>query len=173
MADKIPNPKKSSTASGGGSPDNPALAAFEAYKQRMAGFSWGAPGFPPGGPWAPYGPPLPPGGFPPPPGWMPPPFSGQSPPSQGPSFPASGGSWLEGLGTMMRLGVQVLNAALAGGLQLLEGFSGPVGDEGGYPGYSPPGRCPCGCGGSPLPHYQGHFSPGAAPGCTPSVCNCP
>ncbi len=175
MADKIPNPHESSTAPGSGSSENPALAAFEEYKKRMAGFSWGMPGFPPGSPWGTYGPPFPPGGFPPPPGWMPPPFSSLSGPPIGSSFQAPRGSMLESLGNMMRLGVQVLNAALASGLQLLEGFSGPSGYEGGFPGSYHPGHCSCGCGGSPLPHYHGHHNGLLCwdPCCTPSVHNCP
>ena len=132
---------------------NKAKAAFAEYKKKMfAPYEAGAPAeMKPGGPFGSptmYGPPSYP--FPSPPFQNP--MAGMHHPSGmplppfGPS-PVLRGSLFENLGNLMRLGVDFLNCALAGGIQMVEGFSGtPHGDR----------DEPCGC--HPDDDYHGYCS---------------
>jgi hypothetical protein len=82
-------------------------------------------------------PPMPPGMIPGPPGgpysMMPPPPPGGMMPPGAMSSPVSASSVFDSLGTMLKLGIDTVNAVLAGGNQLLQGISG----SGYYPGHYP------------------------------------
>lgn len=163
-----------------------AQAAFEEYKKRMDGFqargtrgrdaNVGQPLPPPYRPGMPGSHPsgMPGWAFSPPPGVMPQPPAHQFTTPKQPNISlGSGGVLFESLGNMIRLGVDVLNAGLAGGLQIIEGFSGQE-------------SCDCdSCRhGSPYHHphdySHGHHGYGdcccnhgdPSCGCNPSVHNC-
>jgi hypothetical protein len=173
-------------APGPAEPPNPAREMYHEWKKRAemhVGQPY-APPYPPPGAMPPYPPPqmMPPypapGAMPPypPPQMMPPyPPAGMWPPAPYP--PAAPGksagsteSLFESLGSLVRLGVEAMNAGLAGGIGLMRGFAGPAGYEpdpwAAYPGYGPHG---CGCQG----HCQGCEA--AGPGewdCHPRVRGC-
>ena len=167
--------KSEVAASAGPTPqENKAKAAFEEYKKRMDALSAGKAGinvgqpFPPPHPY-PYG--MPGWAFPPPPAMMPqPPVPQHSIPGYADMSGGSGKSLFESIGNMIRLGVDVVNAGLIGGLQIMEGFSG----QGDYYCDSPWLDSPC--------HYPNDYhygycdcccDPGEAHyGCNPSVHNC-
>lgn len=137
----------------------------------MAG---GRPG-PTGQPFDPRYPPGVPGWrlAPPPSNMPPPPFPGQPGPGYGGAPVSTTRSLFESIGNLIRLGVDALNAGLAGGMQIVEGYHGPgpydSGPYGhgfpyhhpGWGGYGYPGYYDC-CGDP----YCGYY------GCNPSVHNC-
>jgi len=149
-----------------------ARAAFENFRQQHSfprGETWGQPGFS-------YGPQPPMGGqvgpfpLPPAPGMEHPPAPGPSaqtqPPGQGQPEP----SLLRSVGTMLRLGVDLINS----GLQGLAAVGEPGGGQHGYAGYGEE-HSGCGCEG------HGDFEPQGCGGCyyatprgccMPSVRNC-
>lgn len=155
-----------------------AKAAYDEFRRRAEGFGkTGRPGADlrarqPFGPPHPHG--VPQWGYPPPPP-MPQwagadPYRGAMPPGPGPGTRTS---LIESLGTMIRLGVEALNAGLSGGTRLMGGFSAygpqPWGDpwyEPWYPG--PYGRYP----GYGYYGYDCCTAFGVYPRCTPSVRNC-
>ncbi|NLI83726.1 MAG: hypothetical protein GX443_18890 [Deltaproteobacteria bacterium] len=161
---------------------NPAKAAFEEYRRRMASQAasgmQGNPGFPPPPPWRhswnSYGQGIGGSGGP------------QGPPHPYPGSPrreaAAEGSLFAIVGKMLRLGVDLITAGLAGGMQLIQRFSGYGGSYGEGWGWDDP-WCPydeCFCGDFPAHwgcgygahwctppwHLRGH------PRCTPGVHNC-
>lgn len=118
------------------------------------------------------------GPLPPPPGFAMPPFGapmfGAMPPQMPmppmPGFAAmpssAGGDLFQSLGNMLRLGIDALNIALAGGNQLLQGLSGTPWPYP-YPHHAPHGGCHHGhhcCGG----HDHGNTY---HDGCCHSCCN--
>ncbi len=174
--------------------ENTAQAAFAEYEKRMRDFhsqgtsaSGGHVGqmpppmywttargsYPPGMPMAPM----------PPPRWtayppammQQPPVSQQPPQEQDDPPVDSGNSLFESVGNMIRLGVNVVNAGLVGGMQIIESFSG----QGRY-------ECDPYWDDNPSPHpyhrncYHEHHSYGDCCyeqdylpcGCNPSVHNC-
>lgn len=161
---------------------NPAKAAFEEYRRRMASHATSAaPGSPgprtrrPGEyPWHPHDQGM----------GMPGHSHGDSPPRVHPGVvpreTASEGSLFAGVGKMLRLGVDVITAGLAGGLQLIEGFSG----YGEYRGESWTWDDPCCCHDEccrgHFPSHHGFGGHGCTPSwhwghyhhCNPSVHNC-
>lgn len=123
MADSTNNPKDDSNTTGG-TPGNPSMAGpFPGMGQNpmMAGAPYGLPpGFNPAQPGAPMQ-----GGPMPPPGMMPP-MPGTSPMQQ-----QGSGDLFTSVGNMLRLGVDAINAALAGSNQIMQAFMG--GGQGMYP----------------------------------------
>lgn len=104
--------------------ETPAQAEFARYKSRVGEAGEG--------PAAPFATPLPPGAVP---VWsLQPPMVATGPPvpgpyAWGPGAPGAGDvpSLTEGVGTTIRLGVGVLNAALANSLRMLSGVEAAVG----------------------------------------------
>jgi hypothetical protein len=160
-------------------PKNPAQVEFSRYKARMASpqpesgamgapfaAPGGFPGFGPGPAWAfpPSVAPLPhaPAG----------PFIG--PAVLGPAMSATG-SLGERLGTTLSLGLDLLNAGLAGSIRLLSGLSGVASGLGAGM-WSEPYHEGCGCGGSCSCHgYAQHDCccvMGGSCDCHPSVGTC-
>jgi hypothetical protein len=151
-----------------------AKAAFEQFRQQQgspATQSWGQPGFSFGP--LPFGAPSSPFPFPPVPGMMPFP-PGPSPLPQAP-FAGVGTSLFQSLGTMLRLGIDLVNSGLQGLAAAGETVGGPQGRSMG-----------CGCGGEHPAgggcgcrqefEYQSccgcyYARPGGC--CMPSVRNCP
>jgi len=122
--------------------ENKASAAFEEYRMRMDAQAANAPpGFPPMMPgwlppppgYVPHGPP--PGHVPqgPPQGYVPqgppghPGYGPMPPPTPGPGSGYHGrtDSLVEALGNLVRVGVDAINVGLAGGVQLVQGLTGP------------------------------------------------
>jgi hypothetical protein len=152
---------------------NQAKAAFDQYRRKKV------PGPAPQGnaaaaaPAPPPGYPLPPWGVTPPPGAAGPPPGPPWPASPSPSPVAMEGPFFESVGQMLRLGVAFATAAFAGGLQVMQGFTGPA-MGGGCGAPTPPGGCAggwpepargCGCGCEPS-------GCGGGPPCRPGVHNC-
>jgi hypothetical protein len=138
---------------------NKAKAAFDQYRKKTAGASsrsrkddrHGPPhGFPPGTPFPAY----------PMPGWGAPPSPTQGAPWPGITWPTGGGQgpmpgpgaaaapFAEGVGQMLRVGVAFATAAFASGLQVVQGFAGPMGGSSPWPMNQSHGGCcqsECGC----------------------------
>jgi hypothetical protein len=160
---------------------NKAQAAFEEYRKRMdafaaraaGGMSVGQPFMPP----HPHG--MPASMYPPPPAAMPDPYAPwPAAPQADAGTPKSPDESLFGrIGQMIRLGVEVANVGLAGGLQIIEGLSGqgqryPAGDPYaawgcGYPYPAYDRGCECHGGYDSCCHACG-----AQCACNPSVRNC-
>lgn len=87
--------------------------------------------------------PMPPGAGMPPPFWVPP-GPGLPPPGAGPmpGDTAGGAEFMHSLGSLLRLGIDALNMALAGGNQFLQGLSGVGYHPAAWPGAAPHGSCP-------------------------------
>ncbi|PXF58391.1 MAG: hypothetical protein C4B58_06700 [Deltaproteobacteria bacterium] len=177
MANTTPNQPETNETPGGALHENRAKAAFEEYKKRMAASHRTMPGnmeSNPGHPFThPYAYGMP--GWPyPPPGGMPHPTLAQQPyPDPASPLKTSGGSLFESVGNMIRLGVDLANATLAGGVQLLEGFSGQRGYyEGPYPDSRYWGQNSCCC--DPCSNQHGYVNCCCDYCCcNPSVNNCP
>jgi hypothetical protein len=116
---------------------NKARAEFEKYRQRMSA-SGPMPATPPLGRGTPifFGGALPPGPYPagpltpPAPGPMPFPYGSPAmmPPQAMPNPFAGSGPFFENVGKMLHMGVAFATTAFAGGMQVLQGFSGaPMG----------------------------------------------
>jgi hypothetical protein len=129
MADDKTKTEGDGNKTGDTSP-NKAQAEFQKYMKRMQA-QGGIPGFMmPGGEGAP--------------GWAVPPSVAMLPGGGGGYFAPihhPEGSLTTRLGSTLRLGVDVLNAALAGGVRFLNGVSGAAYGEQDYG-----GSCGCGCG---------------------------
>jgi len=133
-------------------PANRARSEFGEYKKRVGNHGT-------------HGPAAGPTGFPgatapramnPPPGWPGPPGAAGGPYGMGVPFAPGGYSWpnqglaqagsaesMAGkLGTSLRLGIEILNAGLAGGVRLLEGMAGP---EFAHHGYDACSQSSCDC----------------------------
>jgi hypothetical protein len=137
MADDDKTKSGGDTGKSGDATQNKAQVEFQKYMKRMQA-QGGIPGFMmPGGEGAP--------------GWAVPPSVAMLP-RGGPGYfapmsPAGGfgeGSLTHGLGSTLRLGVDVLNAALAGGVRFLNGMTGAAYGEQDHAGCG----CGCGCGDS-------------------------
>jgi hypothetical protein len=141
---------------------NKAKAAFDQYRKKTAGTPsrsrkddrHGPPhGFQPGTPFPAY----------PMPGWGAPPSPTQGAPWPGISWPTGGGPGpmpgpvatvapiAEGVGQMLRVGVAFATAAFASGLQVVQGFAGPMGGHSAWAMNQPHSGCcqaesGCGCG---------------------------
>jgi hypothetical protein len=110
---------------------NQARAEFEKYRQRMGPY-WAAAAAPPPGPGMPLlGGPIPgafaPGPLPPYPGGGPFSYAGAPTafPPQAAGSPIGGsGPLFENIGRMLQMGVAFATTAFAGGMQLMQGFSG-------------------------------------------------
>ncbi|HEY2661453.1 MAG TPA: hypothetical protein VGI79_17170 [Caulobacteraceae bacterium] len=63
------------------------------------------------------------------PSWAVPPSIAMLPPYAGAPPPPTAGSLTEGLGASLRLGIDLINAALAGGVRILGGFADAYGHE--------------------------------------------
>ena len=160
-----PTPAGKATSPSSEAANRAAKAEFEAYRERAAAVpataspTPAAAGASPHGRASahPYANPGPyPGGHPmfgwsapwgPPPGMPAPVDSMAGVPYPGAASAASGGSLLENVGTLLRLGVDLLNAGLQGGTQLMCGMGGLQGH--GHP-------WPIGHGGHREPHGDGH-----------------
>ncbi len=119
---------------------NKAQAEFDRYARRRQAQQAAA--GPPGGPAAaPFGGPFPDGGL----TWAAPFGVGMAPVyvAGPPAGPGGGGdgSLTQGIGTTVRLGVDLLNAALVSGIKVLGGFAGGYGH-----GHQEGGGCGGGCG---------------------------
>jgi hypothetical protein len=140
MADDDKTKSGSDTAKSGDTL-NKAQAEFQKYMKRMQA-QGGIPGFMmPGGEGAPA--------------WAIPPSVAMFPrgsPGYFAPMPSAGGfgegSLTHRLGSTLRLGVDVLNAALAGGVRILNGVSGAAYGEQAYEGGGYGCGCGCGCGDS-------------------------
>ena len=131
---------------------NKAKAAFDQYRKKTAGAAphsgkddrHGPPrGFPPGMSFPAY----------PMPGWGAPPSPTPGAPWPGIPWPAGGGPGAmpgpgaaaapiaEGVGQMLRVGVAFATAAFASGLQVVQGFAGPMGGHSPWP----MAQSQCGC----------------------------
>lgn len=170
----MPKPAKSSpaTPSAPGAALNQAKAAFDQYRRKKAAVpapqgnaaaAAPTPTSPPGYPLPPWGATPPPGAAGQPPGLPWPTSPNPSPVPEGPFF--------ESVGQMLRLGVAFATAAFAGGLQVMQGFTGPAMD-GGCHRPVPPGPC---AGGWPEPARgcgcESSCCAGGPP-CRPGVHNC-
>jgi hypothetical protein len=144
---------------------NKARVAFETYKKRVAaptGPEAYAPGKPAGHAVPPFGHPsplgTPSGAFVPPhvlPAWPAPPVAGPQPAD----------SLIESLGTLVHLSIQAINAGLAGGIALMQGFPG---SEAGH-GCDCHDACDCQCEDDCCRPHHGCECCG---GCHPSVHGC-
>ena len=114
-------------------PEARARAAFDAYRHRM-----GAEAAHPAPHPAPRGPAAPPWGL----SFGP---AAAQPPQMGAPAPGAPGSTIKNLGTLLGLSVELVNALLQGGTQLLYGMAGQGPGPGSGPGGPPHGGCdPCG-----------------------------
>ena len=134
---------------------NKAQAEFDRYSQRRQAQQAAAG---PGGAAGPFGGPFPDGGL----TWAAPFGLGMAPvyvagPPPGPGG-GGDGSLTQGIGTTVRLGVDLLNAALVSGIKVLGGFAGGYG-QGQHEG--------CGCGGGC--GCEGCCEPSC---CQPDCCGC-
>jgi hypothetical protein len=174
---------------------NKARAAFERYRQKApraepapapAGWTIPVPGLPPGTPFPPAA--VPPWGTPPmgpttPPTSLPWPFPGNAAPV------AAAGPLAASVGQMLQLGVAFATAAFAGGLQVLQGFTGSMSPAVGWGAPGPRGPhaaagCGGGCGGTCSADCHcgdcdcdcdcdcGCAAPCRGTGCRPGVRNC-
>jgi hypothetical protein len=152
-----PPPPATEAKSDAGAVLNKARAAFDQYRKKATAHEgaarppgWGAPlpGFPPGVPFPPGA--MPAWGPPPPvatglPSGIPWPIPGSAAPLPAAGAPA--GPLFESVGQMLQLGVAFATAAFAGGLQVMQGFTGPLGAANAWPMPSQGGGGhPCGCG---------------------------
>ena len=158
--------------------ENRAKVAFEEHKKRMGAFRMGMPENAEGRPVPPFSSPyvhgMPYGPLPDPRSGRPPYPPSHQAPMLGPVV--SRGSLFENLGNMLRLGVDVINAGLASGLQLIEGLHGQ-----GPESCSPHDDCSCcdtsGCDSCSCHHgHSGHCCPPTSGRCcqccNPSVHGC-
>jgi hypothetical protein len=116
---------------------NQAQTEFHSYKDRLQQPGAGAPSQAASGSGASFASPLPTAAVPawslrpgPPAPYGPPGASG--PGSYGAPAASGGGGYgaiMDGMGTTIRLGVEVLNAALSGGLQMINSYGGGWGSE--------------------------------------------
>jgi len=150
-------PAPATRVSDAGTVLNKAKAAFDEYRKKITGAASNpgnecqtgkTRGRPPAGPFPMF--PMPGWGAPaaPAPGS---PWPGVVWPGGGPgpmSGPATAAPFAESVGQMLRMGVAFATAALAGGLQVMEGFAGPGRGPSPWPGSCPHGshpECECGC----------------------------